>query len=184
MSQDKEPDVESHIWVRSDVMPDGSYRATIEFTPDESVTLNDEQAIKYAMAVLGAAHIAEYEAAILAQFKAAGVPEVAAAQYIAEKFRTLRTVPDTGTQLSLVPGISKLTKDAFLIVMLHGKESGQWDFNEARDHAQAVLDVIIAARLDQIYFLSLTKKMEMDDDLARRMVGGIGKFRPSLTTDT
>lgn len=177
MSQGNPEDEENHIWVRSDVRPDGSYGVTIDFTQDDSITLTDEKAIEYAMAILMTAHIAAYEAAIFAQFRAAGIREIVVVQFIAESFRPTRNIPDTGTPLALIPGISQKTKEPFLKVMLHGKEAGQWDYADAISHARAVFDVTVVSGLDQKFYNTLAETLEMSEDKARAMVGGIARFR-------
>jgi len=170
---------EGSIWVKSELLPGGSYNVTLDFTPDDSITLTDEEALQYSLAILEVAHIAEYEASILAQMKAADISETTAARFIADNFRPYRHLPDTGTPLELIPGISQRTKQPFLVIILRGVEVGQWDFKDAREHAQAILDVICVARLDQVYYHSLADRLEMAEPQARTMVSLIGKFRPN-----
>jgi len=174
-----EQEEDGSVWVSSEVQTDGTYRLTLTFNPDDSITLDDEQALKYALAILEAAHIAEYEATILAQFKSADISEGTAARFIADNFRPFRALPETGTALELIPGISQRTKKPFLTVLLYGVETGQWDFKDAREHAQAILDVIIVARLDQVYHGALSDRLGMPDEKARAMVSTMAKFRPN-----
>lgn len=179
------PEKEYKIWVMSDIQPDTfGYMVTVTFSDDDAFTLTDDQAFLYASAIIEIAHIAEYEAAIFAQLKATKMTEAKAAEFIARDFRPKRSIPATGTLVSLIPGISQKTKKAFLIIKYGDKEVGQWDFEDALDHAHAILDTIFVARLDNIYHHILTREVEVKDDrLARAIVMDIAKHRPSMRSD-
>lgn len=174
---------EYKVWALSDIQADGLYMVTISFSDDDVFTLTDDQAFLYATAILEIANIAEYEAAILSQLKATSMTERQAAEFIATEFRPLRSIPVTGTPVKLIPGISNRTKKAFLIIQYKGKDVGQWDFEDALDHARAVLDVIFVARLDNIYHHILTSKIEVGDEMARAIVMDIAKHRPTMKSD-
>lgn len=171
------PEKEYKIWAMSDLQPDGVYMVTISFSDDDAFTLNDDQAFLYASAIIEIANIAEYEAAILAQLKkATKMKETEAAEFIAKYFRPKRSIPVTGTPVSLVPGISRQTKKAFLIIRYGNKDIGQWDYADAMDHAHAVLDIIFVARLDNIYHHVMKTQVGVDDGRARVIIADLAKY--------
>jgi hypothetical protein len=176
------PDVENtgeQIWVSSEVAGDGEYVVTITFTPDLAVSLPTDRALAYAQAIIGSAHRADYDAAILAQLMDnGGLPVKTAAEYIADSVRPYREPIDTGTPLSLLPGISSGTMKPFLGIELKGKRIGDWTVEDALDHGYAVLDTIAVARLDHDYYKSLVERLGVDENRARAIVNSIADFRP------
>jgi hypothetical protein len=170
-------DEQGQIIVTSEVQPDGSYAVTIAFTPDNAVTLTDDQALHYAMTILELSHRSEYDAAIIKQLGKMNVNEAGAAEFISDYVRPHRAVLKTGTHLELIPGVSQRTKKGFLVIMLNGKEAGQWDVDDARSHAIGVIDTICIARLDAVYHYALAEHLKLDDAKARHFVWDIGNNR-------
>jgi hypothetical protein len=177
------PEKEYKIWAQSDIQADGVYMVTVSFSDDDIFTLNDDQAFLYATAIIETANIAEYEAAIFSQLRATKMTETGAAEFIATEFRPKRSIPVTGTPVVLVPGISQRTKKAFFIIRYKDKDIGQWDFEDALDHARAVLDIAFIARLDNIYHNILTNSVGVSDELARAIVMDIAEHRPTMRSD-
>jgi hypothetical protein len=175
------PDVENtegHIWVSSEVAG-GEYAVTVTFSPDQVVSLPTDKALAYARAVIEYAHRAEYDAAILAQLiDKGGLPVKTAAEYIADSVRPYRDPIDTGTQLSLLPGISSDTMRPFLGIEIDGKRIGDWTVGDALEHGYAVLDTIAVAGLDHGYYKSLVERLGVDENRARAIVNSIAGFRP------
>jgi hypothetical protein len=176
------PDVENtqgHIWVSSEMTGDGEYAVTITFTADLAVSLPTSKALSYARAVIELAQRAEYDAAILAQLiDKGGLPLRTAAEYIADSVRPFRGPISTGTQLSLLPGISSDTMRPFLSIELDGNWIGQWTVADALDHGYAVLDTIAITGLDSGYYKSLVERLGVDENRARAIVTSIADFRP------
>jgi hypothetical protein len=176
------PDVENtqgHIWVSSEMTGDGEYAVTVTFSPDQVVSLPTDKALDYARAVIELAQRAEYDAAILAQLTdKGGLPVRTAAEYIADSIRPFREPISTGTQLSLLPGVSSGTMRPFLGIELDGNLIGEWTVADALDHGYAVLDTISVTGLDNGYYRSLVERLGVDESRARAIVTSIADFRP------
>lgn len=146
------------VWVESDRTPTGAYRATIHPTPDVSIPLDRRRALGYARAVITACEYADYDAAVIAQMRAAGLGLVDAAGYVAALREMRRPVPDGDTApLTYVPIVSQYDWRPYVHVYLHDAPLTQWTPDEARGHAMHVLSAAVAAHLDQRYYWHLTR---------------------------
>jgi hypothetical protein len=132
----------------------------------------------YALAVLDAAHRADYDAAVLRQMRALSLAGDAAAALVVTDLRPARPPQRaTGTPLSLAPGVSQRTGDGFLTVHLDGEPIGQWSVPAAREHALAILDTVVVAPLDASYHQLMTGTLDLDDGRARGIVEDVAKHR-------
>lgn len=175
-------DNERIVWLRSDVMPDGSYRAVVEFDLDHSAALTHERAMRYSTAILDAVQAAEYDAAVLRQLTGRlALDATAAGQLITRDLRAARRpLRSTGTALALRPGVTA-EGHAFLVVSIGGSEVGQWSLADARGHALYALEASLAADYDATYHRTLVAKIGVTDRVARATVQDIGNYRDEVS---
>jgi hypothetical protein len=163
------------VWIRTAPDADGVYRPVLEVDADTAYNLTEDSACKYAMYVLRAVAVAEHDAAVFRQLKEITGSEDAAAQLIRD-LREERPPLVPLLPLVLVPGVSALTKEAFLDIEIHGSKEGQWTMADAREHALTVLEMVCVADLDGAY-LRILKTIGIEDDRARAVIGDLGNWR-------
>lgn len=169
------------IWIKTQPDINGIYRVAIEFGEDQSVFLGPADAMVYVSEILRAVACAEYDAAVLAQMtkvipKKKNLAAETAAMVIVD-LRKDRSPLKWSTPLALVPGVSNRNAKAFLTVELNGKPIGQWDADDAREHATGVVEAVHAADLDGDFYRLLRGTMDLDDRTARAAVGDLAKHR-------
>jgi hypothetical protein len=170
---------DGQLWVRSDVMPDGSYGVGLNVGPDRSWALNRTQATDYAVACYTRATEAEHDAAVLTLLTHIGLPERTAAELIVKDLRPDRPDDHTPTHpLKFTVAIGRKC-GPFLKMELDGHEVGELTTGDLRDHAAAVLNVIAAADLDAALFRALTGRVGLDEDRARAVVGDLADHWPA-----
>lgn len=169
------------LWVKSEVMPDGSYGVGFSVGPDRSWALSRTQATEYAVACYGRATEAEHDAAVFKLLTHLGVPERSAAEALVKDLRPDRPDDHTPTlPLRFTVAIGRKI-GPFLKMELDGREVGELTTGDLREHAAAVLNVISAADLDAAFLRALTTRIGLDEDLARAVVGDLANYWPSET---
>lgn len=166
------------IWVISDVAPDGTYVATVQAGDDVAVTLPPDRAIAYALAALGAACRAEYDASVFAQLTTLGVTEVHAAGMILDLRKDRPPLDDDATKpLRFEPLVTSAAKEPAVYVELNGERIARWTTEDTRGHAMHVLEVLLGVDLDAAYRKQLVGVIGLDDETARAAVGGLAQHR-------
>jgi hypothetical protein len=167
------------VWVKTEPTVDGSaYVVTIEASDDVAVTLDPDRALRYAWGVLDAAHRAAYDAAVFKQLTKLGI-EVPAAAMVVDQLRSDRPPLDAEATkpLGFDPGVSQSTEEAFLAILIGGERVGQWNVEDARGHALAVLESVAVADLDGGYYRALIGSVGLDENRARQVVEDVGSHR-------
>ncbi|MEO3860927.1 hypothetical protein [Acrocarpospora sp. B8E8] len=141
------------IWVQSDLSADGTtYVTAIHYDQDKSRILDAKTAYAYVAEIFRASVHAEHDAAVIRQLRATGMPVELAARAVADLRADRPPLDDAATApLRLVPGVSQKTGNGFLATYVGNRQVGQWDPDDARDHATGVLSVMAAADLDSAY---------------------------------
>lgn len=176
------------IYIKTDPTTDGyriTYRVTLELSEDDVHILSREQAYAHAGHVLAAAQRAEYDAAIIRQLRPTLTekgrkPDEAlrdAAMILNDIRQERPPLPDPPTPLCLKPGVSQRTGNGFLAVHVGEEAVGQWEVEDARQHALVVLECIEAADLDGGYLKTLTGTLGIPHGTAENMVGDIANHR-------
>lgn len=179
----EEPDA---VWVISDVMPDGTYAATIHAGGDVAITLDRARAIAHAGTALAAVVRAEYDAAVWRQMLdviGKGLAEADAQKLTAEVIAGLRDdrppLDDSATApFRFEPFVAYRTYEPGVFLWLNGKKISQWTVADARSHAMYVLEVTLAVDLDAAYRRHLIAAVGLEDWRARAVVGDLAKYRP------
>lgn len=165
------------IWVQSDVLPDGTYVTAIHYDDDQSRILDRAAGLAYVAEVFTAAVHAEHDAAVVRQLTGLGLDLESAARAIAELRADRPPLADAVTApLRLVPGVSAKTGNGFLHIHLGEVRVGQWDPDDARDHATNVLSVLAAADLDAAYCRYLVGTVGIGLPRAQAVVGDLGNY--------
>lgn len=166
------------LWVRSEVMPDGSYGVAVNVGADTSWSLNRPQAISYATTCYERATEAEHDAAVFRLFtEKLNMPERAVAQMLVKEIRPDRPTDHTATKpLEFTVAIGR--QGPFIKMALDGKEAGEMTTSDLRDHAAGVLNTLSAADLDANLYRVLSKTVGLDDNLARTVVGDLQNYWP------
>lgn len=171
-------DEPTSIWVRSDVLPDGAYVCTVDFTPDLAVTLTPERALRYVAAVTSAVTAAEYDAAVARQITAKLGLSIGAAASVVAALRADRPPVDQAALDPLVvdPAVHAVTGKPFLKCWA-GDLRWQWTPAEAMHHAMAVLTVSSGVDLDAAYRRYLLASVGLDQSHAMAMVEDVAQWR-------
>ncbi len=165
------------ITVLSDLAPDGTYIATVHLGDDTARTLNRDQAIAWASTVLAVAAQAEHDALVLRQLTDVGIRPHLAVSCIADLRADRPPLDRAATEpLRLTPGVNP-RGEPFIAVSVDGAELGQWECQDARSHAQGVLEVMATVDLDAAYFRYLTGVLRVDAGRARNIVGSLCELR-------
>lgn len=173
-----ESDEDPQVWVRSDVMPDGTYRAVVEFDEDTTRVLTVKTATTYALAILDAVQAAEHDAAVFRQLTASGLELEAVGAFIAADLRpTRRPLRPTGFPLTVTPGVSHRDHRGFLTLAIGDTKVGQWELADAREHARFVLEAVLAVDYDTSYHRALVVTVGLTDAIARASVQDIANYR-------
>lgn len=137
------------LWVRSELLPDGSYGVGLSLGEDRAWVLARGAAVRHATAVIAAATAAEHDSALVATLRAKDMPETLIGQVLVD-VREGRDETRAGATrpLRLTPGVSMFTGGPFLRVHVDGVEPWRWSPADARRHAFGVLQSIAAADLD------------------------------------
>lgn len=168
------PEDPGTIWVQSDLLPDGTYVTAIHYDSDQSRVLDHETGLHYAATIHAAATRAQHDAAVIRQLTSMGLALDVAAREIARLRADRPPLDDAATApLRLVPGVSGRTGRAFLSIKVNGQQVGQWDPDDARDHAANVLTVLAAADLDAAYRRYLIGTIGIDAARAANVVGDL-----------
>lgn len=173
-----EPEPGEGLWVRSEVLPDGSYAVTVSVGSDRVWVLDREAAQRYATAAVAAAQHAEYDAAIFAMFTGRlGLEPPHAAEFLGAEVRPDRAPPDAAATapLTFLPGVNAAGQP-FLHIHLDGTPWGQLDPVALRAHAMTVLEAPTAADLDH-GLLQALRRLGLPDAGARECVADIANWR-------
>lgn len=166
------------FWIRTEPTIDGkAYVVTLSLSDDFSMTLTPIRATAYAGALLAAVAQAEYDHAILRQFREKlGVGDDVAAQMILDVRRDRPRLEAVG--LAFIPGVSVRLQHPYIQVNgRDGTEYGQLDAHAGRRHALGVLEAVPAADLDAGYYRALRSLVNLDEARAREVVEDIGAWR-------
>lgn len=172
-------DVDS-VWIRSEPTIDGStYVVTLEVGQDSAITFDRQRATAYALGVLDAAHRAAYDAAVMQQMhKKLGIALEDGAQLVVDLRKDRPPLSSEATApIALDPGVTARDQKPFLAISVHGKRVGQWTVDDAREHALAVLETVVAADLDANYFRALVGIVGIDAGRAQQAVADIANHR-------
>jgi hypothetical protein len=168
------------LWVRSELLPDGTYGVGISVEADTAFVLDREQAVAYAVACFARATEADHDTAIMRLLTAeVGVPNEVAAQVVQNDLRPDRPDDHATDPLRFIPAVGRAkyprpNAGAFIPILamqLNGDQVGQLTPADLRDHGGAVLDVLAAADLDAALHRALVGTVGLDDDKARSVVG-------------
>jgi hypothetical protein len=183
------PAEDEGLWVRSDVMPDGSYGVAVSVGADFARTLDRDEAIAYAIACFARATEVEHDTAVLRLLvNRLGLGPKDAGQVVANDLRPDRPDVHDATEPIRFSGMIGRARhprpDAgefipLLGMQLHGKDVGQLTPADLRDHAAAVFNCLSAADLDAALHRVLIGKIGVDDERARAVIGSLAEHWPA-----
>lgn len=167
------------VWIKNEPDEQGTYHVYLELGPDDVIPLDVTTAYQWAREVLSAVAQAEYDAAVIKQIEALGMPPKA----VAEVVGTLREdradhVPVSAIPgLQLVPGVSQRSRMGFLRLDRRGEPIGQWELDDARQHALAVIEAFEVSILDSAYLRALEHNIGIERGRALNVVGDLINHR-------
>lgn len=179
----EKPEAEpSAIWIKTQPRLDGAgYVVTLEVDDDTALTLTPAVALNYAEALLTVVQRAEFDAAVVKQLTGlVKGPETAAAQIVLDLRRDRPPVSNLSDPLSFDGGVSAATGEPFIMIMVKGKQVGQWTLADARGHALHAIEAAGAADLDAAYVRVLTTLVGLDRNLAEQVVDDLGNHRATF----
>lgn len=166
------------LWVRSEVMPDGTYGVGINVGADRSWALDRDQAVAYAVACIARATEVEHDAAVLKLLTSLGLPEKTSAELIVNDIRPDRADDQKATApLAFYPALGRIV-GPFLRIQLDGDETGTVTPADLRDHAVAVLQAISAADLDANLRKVLVGPVGLPEHTARAVISDLSNHWP------
>ncbi len=172
-----EPYSAGTVWVESVLDPGEPFRIKLHLN-QRTWTLGRAGAVRYALAVLQAAHYADYDAATLALLVKTGVSVDAAGRLITEDLQPDREKLDSegldplGLEIGVTPG-----GKPFIMILLDGQPVGQWDVKDAVEHAETVLGSMFTAGLDGALYQAMVAQVGLDAGRARNVVRSLGEHR-------
>lgn len=175
-----DPDV---VWVRTTPRVSAlglaaGYDVVVEATDDLARVLTPDEAAAYATALLGACARAAHDAAVVKQLTTLGIEKEAAAMVVRDLRADRPPLDDAATApLRYAPAVSAADGRPFLEVHIEGRQVGQWEIPEAREHATAVIESVHVADLDGAYAAHLVGVIGLARDSAAAAVGGLAEHR-------
>lgn len=166
------------LWVRSEVMPDGTYGVAVNVGADRVWPLDREQAVAYAVACYARATEAEHDAAVFGLLtRGVGMDRETAAAFLVHDLRPDRPENHTATEpVQYLPSVGE--RGPFLRMFLDGAQVGEMSCADLRDHAAAALNCLAAADLDAAAHRALTGSIGLDDARAREFVSSLAEYWP------
>ncbi|SEF34464.1 hypothetical protein SAMN05421837_107400 [Amycolatopsis pretoriensis] len=186
------PDEDDGLWVRSDVLPDGTYGVAVTVGPDCAFHLDRAQALEYAATCMSRATEAEHAVAVIRLLtERLKLGEDAAKTVVMRDLRQqLVGDHDTTAPLRLVPAIGRNLNPAspnrftpIVVIELGGEQLGVLEPDAVRDHGEGVLNTMAGAVLDDRLFRYLTERIDLPADKARAVVAGLSEYLP-IDNDT
>lgn len=164
------------IWIRTQATADGTYRPTLELSDDHGVVLTAEMAVQHCDYVLNRVASAVMQAKIYKQMTEMGQVDFEKGQamsaQIISDFRQDEVVPESPTAFGLRAGVASGGRP-FLVVSIDGKDVGQWDVDDAIDHATHCLMTVHVANNDALYLRLLRSLVGLDESTGRRVVSAL-----------
>lgn len=170
-----QPD-ETSLWMASEPALDGTYIVAFNWG-DRAWARTPAECLTYCLNVVTIANRADHDAAVIKQLAALGLPAMEAARLVVD-IRADRPEIILDGPLQLEGGVSSDGEfRPFIALVMDGEKVGQWDVQQAADHATGVLSVVATADLDQAYLRTLTGVVGLPDGTARAAVGALGQYR-------
>lgn len=172
------PDRQDHegVWVISDLMPDGSYGAVIQYGPDLARPITQAEATEYVAEVLTAGSAADYDAGVYKQLTGKLGSEPVQAASIVHALRGKRGRDEyTAGLMTLTPGVSALTGKPYIRCQA-AAQIWQWSPRELLQHVTHVIQVTTGVENDNHYYALLTEFIGIDEERARNVVNDLGQF--------
>lgn len=175
--------------VASDAKPNGGYSLVISSGEDHSWSLNAGQAVAYVMACFQKVAQAEHAYAVFQALLEAGIDEAAAGAFVGESgiYGHLEHANITKPiKFTAGLGRKKATKEYVPIIRadLDGKELGNFQVDQLRDHAQVVITVATVCRFDKNLRKALVKRIGLEDRQAQMFVSSLGEHWPGRLEET
>lgn len=168
------------LWVRSEVMPNGTYGVALNVGDDRSWALSRDRAVAYAAACVAVATAAEHDAAVFNLLtKQVGLPRETVGAVLVNDIHPDRPEQHAATDPLRFATALGLKHGPFLKMTLDGKPAGELTPADLRDHALGVLKVIAAADLDAALHRALVGPFGLDDDRARQIIGSLANHWPA-----
>lgn len=165
------------VWVEPVLDPGEPFRLKLRLQ-ERSWTLGREGAVRYALAVMQAAHYADYDAATLRLLARTGVDAAEATRLLVEDLRPDRGELDHEALRPLDLDVAVGAGGApVVLILLDGQILGEWDVADAVRHAETVLGAMFAAGLDAALYQAMVAQVGLDPGRARNVVRGIGPLR-------
>lgn len=167
------------VWIRTEPTVDGkSFMVVIEIDEDHAITLDRENANAYAYAILEAVARASYDAAVYSQIRTRISEDPHVAGHLIVDLREERPPIDFSIMapMSFRDGVNQKGKP-FLTILFNDEPAGQWDLQDAREHALGVLEAIVVAELDSGYLRALRGLVGLPEGTARNTVDDLQNYR-------
>jgi hypothetical protein len=181
--------VREGLWVRRELMPDGTYGATIAMGDDAAFSLTRQEVWEYAAACRTLAMQAEYDMAVVRLLMSeVGLSESDVGGFVLRHLAPHHHPPgpllfNVVIGRSRPPMVDAGEYKSVVRLWWQGTEIGQCSLDDLRAHGGAVLDVLAAAECDQIMHRSLVTEIGLRDTQARMMVQEVRNFYEPKTKE-
>lgn len=166
-----------HTTVSVDRLANDTYAVGIHYGYDISIALIDDGPATYTTAVYQAAALAEYAAAVLAQFTTLGISDDNALPTIGDLMGAGWDGVTAAAGVRVVPVISARSRKPQVRFDVNGRPFTQVLAADARDHAAAVLHAAATVPLDTKYYAFLRGPLNLPEDRARAFIGELAEHR-------
>lgn len=177
-------DEDEGLWVRSEVMPNGTYGVALNVGPDRSWVLNRDRVLAYAVSCFARATETEHDAAVFSALTSLRLDDETVSQVITRDLRPDRPDEHEDTKplrFTIALGRSRSTRKIVPLLQMHLDgmgEAGQLTPADLRDHAGGVLKALRAADLDAALHRVLIGTVGVPDHTARGLIGSLAEHWP------
>lgn len=167
------------LLVHTEPDPDGTYKTVVTVMPLGTQRMDPVAAVLYAVTAHFAAHVADTDAAIVADMTG-HVPDEAIAQLLVG-LHAKRHIADEATHPMRFHPIVTVDRQPQVELYYHGERIGEAPPSDIHRHAGAVLDAAAIASLDGDLRRALIDWVDIDDSEARSAVACVGRRRQLIT---
>lgn len=174
------PDTPITLWVNGAITEAGCYALAVFVDEDRAVTLDTRDAVyAYASTIIAACERAEFDAAIVAQMTRKLQMPVEMATSMVADLRSERPPLNEAAiaPFRLLPGVSATSGKPFLGLFVGGRQVGQWDPDDGRQHAMHIMTGAEVVELDTAYYRYMVEKVGTEPGRARSVISDLANFR-------
>lgn len=165
------------LYVKSGILPDGSYGSSLELTADLSIPLDADTTDVIATHIERVCAETEFLAKCMKQMIGIGVPEDDSLWNTLAEIRS-KIPEDHSVDHLPVRTRGGLTRDGkpFMVVVVNGEDTGQLDLGPALNWASHIRSARHWSNMDQLYYELLTSEFDVESAVAHNTVAALSEI--------